>query len=326
MRWPRPSPGSPGVGEVAVFGLPGDADGHRIVLAVAGEVTDDQDLPRRLLRHCRTRLPSYMVPAVVRVLPALPHNSNGKVDEAALRALIGPCTDVPLNELLRRLPGRLARRAGAGGTFRGICQRTRRLPAAHVRSGAHHRVGVDPGRRIAPRCVVDPSPQTRPLAAARRPRRRRERRIEQAALREAQEESGMARFRRSNAMVRATTSCRSTSTCTRFRRAPAEPGTSDTGTCASCCVALPRPGPRAISEESNDLRWIPVDELGTRDRRRECPAVAAQGRETALVRPVRRILARRWCWSEAWRSILATMRTWKHPPDRRPNPATFVMS
>lgn len=86
--------GLPGVGEVAVFGLPGDADGHRIVLAVAGEVAD-HDLPRRLLRHCRTRLPSYMVPAVVRVLPALPHNSNGKVDEAALRALIGPCTDVP---------------------------------------------------------------------------------------------------------------------------------------------------------------------------------------------------------------------------------------
>jgi acyl-CoA synthetase (AMP-forming)/AMP-acid ligase II len=84
----------PGVGEVAVFGLPGDADGHRIVLAVAGDVAD-ADLHRRIVRHCRTRLPSYMVPSVVRVLPELPHNQNGKVDEGALRALIGPCTDVP---------------------------------------------------------------------------------------------------------------------------------------------------------------------------------------------------------------------------------------
>jgi acyl-coenzyme A synthetase/AMP-(fatty) acid ligase len=36
-----------------------------------------------------------MVPAVVRVVPGLPHNANGKVDEAALRALVGACTDSP---------------------------------------------------------------------------------------------------------------------------------------------------------------------------------------------------------------------------------------
>ncbi len=80
--------GQPGVGEVWVFGEDGGADGHRIVLAFAGDPAD-RDLRSRILRLCRTRLPSYMVPAAVHVLAALPHNSNGKVDERALRAAIG---------------------------------------------------------------------------------------------------------------------------------------------------------------------------------------------------------------------------------------------
>lgn len=84
--------GMSGVGEVAVFGLDGGAEGHRIVLVVAGDPADDA-LCQRVQRQCRARLPSYMQPTFVRVLPALPHNQNGKVDEAALRATMGPCTD-----------------------------------------------------------------------------------------------------------------------------------------------------------------------------------------------------------------------------------------
>ncbi|MBL8755513.1 MAG: AMP-binding protein [Planctomycetes bacterium] len=86
--------GQPGVGEVAVFGVPGGPDGHRVVLCVAGD-PHDATLRERLVRRCRARLPSYMQPAAVHVLPALPHNSNGKVDENVLRTLVPPCTDAP---------------------------------------------------------------------------------------------------------------------------------------------------------------------------------------------------------------------------------------
>ncbi len=84
--------GMPGVGEVAVFGADGGADGHRIVMVVAGD-EHDPALVEQVRRRCRARLPSYMQPAVVRVLRSLPHNQNGKIDEPALRTLLGPCTD-----------------------------------------------------------------------------------------------------------------------------------------------------------------------------------------------------------------------------------------
>lgn len=84
--------GMPGVGEVAVFGVDGGADGHRIVLCCSGDAAD-AGLRAAILRRCRARLPSYMQPAVVVVLPALPHNQNGKVDEALLRHQVRPCID-----------------------------------------------------------------------------------------------------------------------------------------------------------------------------------------------------------------------------------------
>jgi acyl-CoA synthetase (AMP-forming)/AMP-acid ligase II len=79
--------GMPGVGEVAVFGIDGGADGHHIVLVVAGD-PGDATLPGLVQRRCRTRLPSYMQPVRIVVLTALPHNQNGKVDEGALRTLL----------------------------------------------------------------------------------------------------------------------------------------------------------------------------------------------------------------------------------------------
>jgi acyl-CoA synthetase (AMP-forming)/AMP-acid ligase II len=76
--------GLPGVGEVAVFGQDAGAEGHRIVLVVGGD-PHDPDLVPNLLRTCRKRLPAYLVPSAVHVLPELPHNQNGKIDEVALR-------------------------------------------------------------------------------------------------------------------------------------------------------------------------------------------------------------------------------------------------
>jgi acyl-coenzyme A synthetase/AMP-(fatty) acid ligase/acyl carrier protein len=42
-----------------------------------------------MLRRVATRLPRYMVPREVRVVPSFPLNANGKVDRNALRALLG---------------------------------------------------------------------------------------------------------------------------------------------------------------------------------------------------------------------------------------------
>jgi acyl-CoA synthetase (AMP-forming)/AMP-acid ligase II len=83
--------GMVGVGEVAVFGVDGGAAGHRIVLCAAGDPAD-RDLPSRIQGQCRSRLPAYMVPAVVRVLPALPRNQNGKIDILRLEREVA-CTD-----------------------------------------------------------------------------------------------------------------------------------------------------------------------------------------------------------------------------------------
>ena len=87
--------GLAGVGEVAVYGADGGEVGHRIVLCAAGDAAD-VDLPQRIAQQCRARLPAYMVPAVVRVFAALPHNQNGKIDFTRLGAMVGePCTGAP---------------------------------------------------------------------------------------------------------------------------------------------------------------------------------------------------------------------------------------
>ncbi|MGC6489445.1 MAG: AMP-binding protein [Planctomycetota bacterium] len=79
--------GAPGVGRVAVFGVPDGARGDRIAVFCEGE-PGDPALADRVRRRCRARLPSYMQPSVVRVLARLPLNPNGKVDEAALRGML----------------------------------------------------------------------------------------------------------------------------------------------------------------------------------------------------------------------------------------------
>ena len=80
----------PAVGE-AVAGLRrGPWDGDRLVAWVspapaAGEGADAAD-PEALREHVERRLPGYMVPSAVVVLPELPRTPNGKVDRGALPA------------------------------------------------------------------------------------------------------------------------------------------------------------------------------------------------------------------------------------------------
>lgn len=68
---------------LADAGARGGAQGRRIVVEIGG-CASDAELPRRVLRQRRARLPAYMVPAAVRVHRALPHHQNGKIDVARL--------------------------------------------------------------------------------------------------------------------------------------------------------------------------------------------------------------------------------------------------
>ncbi|MFK7739315.1 MAG: AMP-binding protein [Planctomycetota bacterium] len=104
--------GLPGVVQTFVFGVDGGADGHRIVLCCVGASRplagqpDPADPGKRderasqdaaqlaaIRRRCRSRLPSYMMPAHIALVSALPLNANGKVDVAELRRQVLPCTD-----------------------------------------------------------------------------------------------------------------------------------------------------------------------------------------------------------------------------------------
>lgn len=78
---------APGVGRAVVFGLPGGPAGDRVVLVCEGDPADPA-VPLGVRRRCRSRLPSYMQPAVVKVVTRLPLNANGKVDEAAVHGML----------------------------------------------------------------------------------------------------------------------------------------------------------------------------------------------------------------------------------------------
>lgn len=73
----------PGVREAAVFPVPDDVLGNRIVAAVVaaeGSSLGTGDI----LNHCRKLLPGYMVPDRVVLRDSLPFTSTGKVDRIAL--------------------------------------------------------------------------------------------------------------------------------------------------------------------------------------------------------------------------------------------------
>jgi acyl-CoA ligase (AMP-forming) (exosortase A-associated) len=76
------------VGECAAFGLPHETLGQSItVVAVPapGNTVSPESLIEALLKECRYRMPSWMVPAHVKIWPGiLPRNPNGKIDRTAL--------------------------------------------------------------------------------------------------------------------------------------------------------------------------------------------------------------------------------------------------
>ena len=74
--------GVPGVGDVRVVAV-----GELVAKRLVAYVVPDRDVQidsSRLLAYARERLPAYMVPKVVVVLPVLPLKPNGKLDREAL--------------------------------------------------------------------------------------------------------------------------------------------------------------------------------------------------------------------------------------------------
>ncbi len=75
---------TPSVREAAVFAMPDEALGQRIIAAVAGaEAGLDQ---AAVLKHCSHHLPSYMVPELFE-MNELPRTPNGKIDRSSLAGL-----------------------------------------------------------------------------------------------------------------------------------------------------------------------------------------------------------------------------------------------
>lgn len=75
----------------AAIGVPDDAAGESIVLFCT--VRDGVDVtPAEVVAHCRPHLSKHMVPAEVRIIPALPLNAHGKVAKNRLREIATPPT------------------------------------------------------------------------------------------------------------------------------------------------------------------------------------------------------------------------------------------
>jgi amino acid adenylation domain-containing protein len=78
----------PGVGEVVVLASAGPDGSRRLAACVAaGGAGEPAPAVADLRAFAQERLPKYMVPARVLLLPALPRTANGKIDRRALAAL-----------------------------------------------------------------------------------------------------------------------------------------------------------------------------------------------------------------------------------------------
>lgn len=78
----------PDVAEVVVVAVPDPELTHRLHALVVPRPDGGALTGADVLAHCRTRLPGYMVPGVVHVVPDLPRTSTGKVARADLPALV----------------------------------------------------------------------------------------------------------------------------------------------------------------------------------------------------------------------------------------------
>lgn len=70
--------------EAAVIGIPHPTLGAEIVAFVVPQSAEVS--PAAVIKACKSSLPTYMVPAKVLLLPALPRNGNGKFDRKQLAA------------------------------------------------------------------------------------------------------------------------------------------------------------------------------------------------------------------------------------------------
>ncbi|MFI7503317.1 amino acid adenylation domain-containing protein [Streptomyces sp. NPDC049687] len=88
---------APGVSAAAVTVLAPRTSEARLVAAVTltDGRTDGAGLEAALRDHCAQRLAPYLVPARIRVLPALPRTANGKTDRAAVRDLFAAAPPTP---------------------------------------------------------------------------------------------------------------------------------------------------------------------------------------------------------------------------------------
>lgn len=77
----------PSVAEVAVFGVPDDDWGQRLVAAIVPEADTTIDVPA-LLAHARAHSSPQRVPKQVHVVGELPRTTTGKVDRSALPELV----------------------------------------------------------------------------------------------------------------------------------------------------------------------------------------------------------------------------------------------
>lgn len=82
---------APGVRAAVVVGVPEPRFGQLLVAVVVADPAAAE--PRVLQQFCRTRLEDWKVPARVVFTPALPCTPNGKVDRAAVRALVEATLD-----------------------------------------------------------------------------------------------------------------------------------------------------------------------------------------------------------------------------------------
>jgi fatty-acyl-CoA synthase/long-chain acyl-CoA synthetase len=75
----------PGIGQVAVVGIPHPDWGEAVVAFIVPDDTGAFD-EAKLLAHCRTELARYKQPKAVRVVETLPTTAYGKLDKKVLRA------------------------------------------------------------------------------------------------------------------------------------------------------------------------------------------------------------------------------------------------
>ncbi|HEY1570409.1 MAG TPA: amino acid adenylation domain-containing protein [Pseudonocardiaceae bacterium] len=78
----------PAVADVAVLAVPDPAITHELHAVVVPAGAPDDALTTQLLAHCRSKLPGYMVPGHLHLVPDVPHTGTGKLARAALTDLV----------------------------------------------------------------------------------------------------------------------------------------------------------------------------------------------------------------------------------------------